>query len=487
MSTDMVTLYERILALVPVDELQDGYNAVLSEEIASTNRAVNDVVAAFAKLQEVREAVRQVQQESTGTRSASLTKVMDATMALEEKLQKAMELTSAQMTKLRGKRKAIGDCVGERGRKVLIHQAKSEVTVQAASLKQDIQKVEPVMKVPWASELTVENCLERLRMMTQLPVDERSKHLPGVLSKLQNFISVNDETKQLAILKIVVLWAVLSAEHHDSLSAYDCFCTYTAAMIDGMSNKSRECRVKAELKRLNNALHAVLSKSGSSDGSVDTNEFVFRSYELLVWRVDTMDPSERTKHIPEILRLLKSEMLHCNLPDSNSWAKVKVVGGLIKALRTVRLWVEAMPDEAGNFRLLGELVEHIRAFVDKIWGFHMKARMYSEMQNFMRIGRIVPPESSQAQVERLLKTVKQLDDQSATSAIDTCICLFGEVAFRPESNWNPQQDPTVKECYDMLMKMITSREFAKRMKREGLTKLGQKKRRKFMEKFMGTK
>eukprot|EP00644_Phytophthora_capsici_P001347 jgi/Phyca11/104844/e_gw1.10.552.1 len=172
----MVTLYERILALVPVDELQDGYNAVLSEEIASTNRAVNDVVAAFAKLQEVREAVRQVQQESTGTRSASLTKVMDATMALEEKLQKAMELTSAQMTKL--------------------------------------------------------------------PVDERSKHLPGVLSKLQNFISVNDETKQLAILKIVVLWAVLSAEHHDSLSAYDCFCTYTAAMIDGMSNKSRECRVK---------------------------------------------------------------------------------------------------------------------------------------------------------------------------------------------------------------------------------------------------
>ncbi|KAK1940096.1 hypothetical protein P3T76_008419 [Phytophthora citrophthora] len=400
------------------------------------------------------------------------------------------------MTKSRGKRKAIGS---ESGRKVPKLQGKSGDTVQSASLKQDIQqnnkmeRVKPEMneerkgnaigakRIPCSTELTAENCVEKLRVMTQLSAVERSKHLPGVLSKLQSFISAIDETKQMLVLKIVVLWASLSAEHNDSLSVYDCFYKRTRQMIDSMSDSHPERRVKLGLGRLNNSLHTILNKSetGSSD---DTNTTFLRSYQLLIWRVDTMDPSERGKHIPEVLSSLKSEMLR----NDQLWTKAnaKVAEDLVKALRTVRLWAEANPDET-IFRLFGDLVEHMRALIEKIWNFSKKVRMYSEMQSFMRIGGKISSGSGQVQAERLLETVKQLDGQSATSAIDRCIFLFGDVALRPGSNWNPRQDPTVTKCYDCLMKSLSSQDFLKRMKREGFSELGQRQRTNIMEKLMG--
>ncbi|KAL3672552.1 hypothetical protein V7S43_001849 [Phytophthora oleae] len=234
MATGMATLYERILALVPVNELHGGYNDVLSEEISLTNRAVNDVVAAFSKLQEIREAVRQLQQDSTGTRSASLTETMDATLDLQQKLQKKVELAAPEMTKPRGKRKItiVENCVNESGRNVPKTEVKSEDMVQAASLKQESLRECRGGKVKHKSTaverntvdeigteysslvsgLTVANCLEKLRVMTQLSVVERSKHLPGVLSKLTSLFSAHRETEQISILKYVILWAKLSAD-----------------------------------------------------------------------------------------------------------------------------------------------------------------------------------------------------------------------------------------------------------------------------------
>lgn len=85
---DLELLYERILTLVPGDELQDSYNEVLQEEISSVGLSLNDVTAMLAKLEELRDVVNRLQQDkaSTGGRSASLMEVLDSTVHLQEEL-----------------------------------------------------------------------------------------------------------------------------------------------------------------------------------------------------------------------------------------------------------------------------------------------------------------------------------------------------------------------------------------------------------------
>jgi hypothetical protein len=99
---DLAALYERIVLLVPVEELADGYNAALSEDMSPLQRAVDDVAAAFAKLEEVRDAVHKLEGASgpTTSRSSSLADVLDSTMELQRRLKKKVEATLALMAKV---------------------------------------------------------------------------------------------------------------------------------------------------------------------------------------------------------------------------------------------------------------------------------------------------------------------------------------------------------------------------------------------------
>lgn len=87
----MEALYERVLAHVRTEQRHECYNAVLQEEFSSVNNAVDDVVASFAKLEEVRNAVAQLEQshESTGRRSVSLMAATANTVLLQRELQKS--------------------------------------------------------------------------------------------------------------------------------------------------------------------------------------------------------------------------------------------------------------------------------------------------------------------------------------------------------------------------------------------------------------
>ncbi|KAF4037755.1 hypothetical protein GN244_ATG10203 [Phytophthora infestans] len=85
----METLNERVLAHVPTQQLHQSYNAVLQEEIASVSAAVSDVVTAFSKLEEVRDAIAKLEQghDSTGGRRASLIAALANTLMLQRELQ----------------------------------------------------------------------------------------------------------------------------------------------------------------------------------------------------------------------------------------------------------------------------------------------------------------------------------------------------------------------------------------------------------------
>ncbi|KAE8876269.1 hypothetical protein PF003_g39595 [Phytophthora fragariae] len=98
MASETAALYERILTLVPKDELVCGYNEVLREEVSSVvNRAINDVSVTFAKLEGVRDAVTKLSNGSSGDRSESLLEVMDSTMELQCNLKRKMKLVLAEM------------------------------------------------------------------------------------------------------------------------------------------------------------------------------------------------------------------------------------------------------------------------------------------------------------------------------------------------------------------------------------------------------
>ncbi|KAE8972912.1 hypothetical protein PR003_g26228 [Phytophthora rubi] len=97
MASETAALYERILTLVPKNELAISYNEVLREEISSVNRAMNDVSATFAKLEEVRDAVTKLSNGSSGGRSESLLEVMDSTMELQSNLKRKLKSVLAEM------------------------------------------------------------------------------------------------------------------------------------------------------------------------------------------------------------------------------------------------------------------------------------------------------------------------------------------------------------------------------------------------------
>ncbi|RLN92221.1 hypothetical protein BBJ28_00003247 [Nothophytophthora sp. Chile5] len=100
-------LYERILALVAPRELRASCNGVLGDEISDVEHAVDDVVAAFARLEEVRDAVAKLEHDKAPVgRSAGLLAVMDSTIAQQRELE-------ASLCKIMGQR-AVEEPVGEK-------------------------------------------------------------------------------------------------------------------------------------------------------------------------------------------------------------------------------------------------------------------------------------------------------------------------------------------------------------------------------------
>ncbi|KAE9038624.1 hypothetical protein PR003_g5595 [Phytophthora rubi] len=95
---DTLALYERILSLLKPAELHLSCNGVLQDEYAALQHAVDESVAAFAKVEEVRDAVNQLEQGKPSTgRSASLMEAMDAAMQPQKDLKKKLEQVAAGM------------------------------------------------------------------------------------------------------------------------------------------------------------------------------------------------------------------------------------------------------------------------------------------------------------------------------------------------------------------------------------------------------
>ncbi|KAL3672555.1 hypothetical protein V7S43_001851 [Phytophthora oleae] len=210
-------------------------------------------------------------------------------------------------------------------------------------------------------ELTKGNCLEKLRMMTQVSVAGRRQHLPDMLTKLTDIVLVSKKQEQLPILKYVLLWAKLSAGSGDDMIAYDRFCKAMATII----NKSPEGGRKAGLERLNNSLLAMLKEHEAKNTETPTKMSI--SYDLMVFRVNAMAPGERVKHIPEVFNSLKKEM--------SRGAEATNIHEILNSLKTVKQWADYVP-EGSNFRqLYGDLAEQIELYNRGVSMFYAKVSL----------------------------------------------------------------------------------------------------------------
>jgi hypothetical protein len=107
-------LAQRVLAHVPTQQQHESVNAVLQEEFAAVSHAVNDVAAAFGKLEEVRDAVSQLER-SPGSRSASLMAATANAMLLQREIgEKVGRLaTGMKVARLDRKRKREEEVVSQ--------------------------------------------------------------------------------------------------------------------------------------------------------------------------------------------------------------------------------------------------------------------------------------------------------------------------------------------------------------------------------------
>ncbi|POM66020.1 hypothetical protein PHPALM_18183, partial [Phytophthora palmivora] len=98
----VATIHERILQQVERNELCRSSNNVLTSELSVLQREVSEVVATFAKVEEVRDAVNQLEQgKPSSGRSVGLMEVMNNTMELQRKLEGVLDKIAAGMAVVR--------------------------------------------------------------------------------------------------------------------------------------------------------------------------------------------------------------------------------------------------------------------------------------------------------------------------------------------------------------------------------------------------
>ncbi|OWZ18916.1 hypothetical protein PHMEG_0006914 [Phytophthora megakarya] len=117
--TTNVTIHERILQQVESTELQRSSNSILKEEIVALRQGVDELVATFAKVEEVRDAVKQLEQgKASNGRSVGLTEVMNSVLELQRQLEEALEKTTTGMTMVRRSEETEKQVRGKRTREV---------------------------------------------------------------------------------------------------------------------------------------------------------------------------------------------------------------------------------------------------------------------------------------------------------------------------------------------------------------------------------
>ncbi|KAE8913218.1 hypothetical protein PF005_g25959 [Phytophthora fragariae] len=448
MASETAALYERILTLVPKNELAISYNEVLREEMSSVNRAMNDVSAVFAKLEEVRDAVTKLSNGSSGGRSESLLEVMDSTMELQSNLKRKLKsvlaemATSGQADNKRLKTDESVDADKKDSEEDETPMPPPAPTVQVLLRLDDEtdHDTKSSMDVAWATNVTKQNYRDVMKKLTRLSVLERNRLIPAVLPALVKALSKISSSDGLSIMKYVILWAYLSAGQEHALKALRSFCD----AVLPWTNQVHGGRVTART-RINETLSEVVKRQTVQvDEETEGYIRVLLSYDFYILHVNAMAPKERRQHIAQVISTW-GEVMSGATVFKMSLAKIT------KLLRLVVQWTRLDPRDPELLRLYDHLVADSKAYADKISNIVFRVDLVREINKIEDAIRDLPKAAAQERATTALNWFRQLNTKVLSlEKVDEGILMLDELIRDREPGWKPRKSEAMLECCDIL-------------------------------------
>ncbi|KAE8913720.1 hypothetical protein PF003_g2609 [Phytophthora fragariae] len=363
----MEELFGRVLSHVPTPQLHESYNAVVHEDFASVSQTLDDVVAAFAKLQEVRDAVSKLQQShepSTDRRSDSVRTLADNSMIFQQQLQCQVEKLAAGMKVAHVERKSVGTDppvrnsggdVNEKEERGVASSVKGASGSESSSSSEsesdgdedgsdeNSDEAEVASKVSAAGELstsfeakseaTPANDAGRLEADTHIATISLKKsatHMKVIIEMVNTFSTLNrsfiipevlaalkrsveedvggmQQSEVTASLKVVLSWGDrrkgYQVQHVESYRQY-------AAVVESYAKRLPSSARSSELERLKDALCCMIKilegclTSGSEKADILAAVQDARKKYLFSQRMAVADTMPSEKRIETLLRML---------------------------------------------------------------------------------------------------------------------------------------------------------------------------------------
>ncbi|KAE8990300.1 hypothetical protein PR002_g21189 [Phytophthora rubi] len=441
MASETAALYERILALVPKDELVISYNEVVREEMSSVNRAMNDVSAVFAKLAEVRDAVTKLSNGSSGGRSESLLEVMDSTMELQSNLNRKLKSVLAEMDEGQTRKKtriktdeSVGSGSGE-------NPSSMQPPNQIGNIlfRLDAETDRDRKSSINAADFSQKNCEEMVFKLTRLSAQERNSQIPAVLPALMKVMLKISLPRAIVTMKYLILWVHLGSDADHLLKAYRSFFEAVSPWINQLPNTKRALG----LRRLYETL-VVLVERQSLLASKETKGHVHLSYGHCALLLDAMMPEERRKYMPRLLSALKEEMAKEVSSDEQAFE-------ISKTLKLVGAWARNDPRDLELLQLYGQIVEAAKSYAGSISSFMIRADLCGVTRKIEGTFHDLFKTTVQERTANALEWARQLNEENVSAEdVDEGIMMLDEVVHHKERGWKPTQSEAVLECCKLL-------------------------------------
>ncbi|KAG6614160.1 uncharacterized protein IUM83_10094 [Phytophthora cinnamomi] len=504
MATWADALNARVLANVSTPELHRSYNVVFEEEFSGVTEALDGVTAAFAKLEEVRNAVSQLNKSTVG-HSTSLQAELDSAMRLRQQLKKAVKKVATDLTVLYSQEDKAGNEVGlaisssqklgqglpnqndKKPEKRTSESLGTPITSDGENTRKDKKKAKKnhetaTINSPGSSltlnpigsklqhrtdatkttgsksnhetatavsKISRHNYLIVMAELCELDMLERNKCLPEILQKLAKIVeqipSSQLQSSGHKILKFVIVWAFRCEAREKLLEDFLHFADAIKTSIYDLPNDSKTVGIR----RLYCRLHAFLKGATRevSDAHPEPTKENPTNHDILLWEADFLTSKKRSPLIPQIILAQESEMMR-PIVSSEQFREVS------KAVNTLAFWAQR---ERGNLqlnKLFRGLAQSAKLYAGKVPNFTVKANLLGDALRIeLAVGRLANW-TIRERAQQTLAFVNQLAANPPLEVIDVAILMTDEIIRFVERGWKPTQDRAVRECYSRLKQLV---------------------------------
>ncbi|TDH72401.1 hypothetical protein CCR75_006910 [Bremia lactucae] len=492
-SVDTIALYERILWLVDPSELDRTSNAVLQEEFTNLANSVRTVAATFAKVEEVRDAVNQLEQgKASVSRSESLIELMDSLIQLQHELQCQIDYVANGMKTVDGNDEKQNE---KRKRHVKMDvdakaSWKDSVSSSKSSKDGNLKKQKRVAEQPHESKMATPRDKKN---------DSKGSLAHGALRTLSTIPTINErishETKNkweksLTDLKRVIDHQLVRDTHSNDTSATDIavraldavvailqklevmpqYAKEVRALIAALSDACpdtkvlRTClhRAKTQLKTLERSHSSIVDKDSDTALATETVESLksqLKAFQDLVTTMKKKPKKEKPKSIMKALEVLQKVMAN----DLNCTQHVHVR----HAVEKIKNWICDFSSQDKIMNGYKKFAHHFVTYSNKMDDPHMQNDSQKLATGLLRListrkrkvstdlSHSTSAKTSKNMRNRLVDVLTQAEQfksgNFSLKQLNQVVKNYGDIMSYQSSEWNPLKDVTSRVCADKLL------------------------------------